>query len=92
MEIILAVIGLLASFFFAGSEAAFTAFNKIRLDIWHKQQKRFIKSAFFFHEKPEAFFSTILIIVLLVVQTADKRAKCIYRYFLKNARRTASVG
>ncbi len=61
MEIILAVIGLLASFFFAGSEAAFTAFNKIRLDIWHKQQKRFIKSAFFFHEKPEAFFSTILI-------------------------------
>ncbi len=61
MEIILAVIGLTASFFFAGSEAAFTAFNKIRLDIWHKQQKRFVNSALFFHEKPEAFFSTILI-------------------------------
>ncbi len=61
MEIMLAVLGLSASFFFAGSEAAFTAFNKIRLDIWQKQQKQFVSSALFFHEKPEAFFSTILI-------------------------------
>ncbi len=61
MELLLAAVGLTASFFFAGSEAAFTAFNKIRLDIWRKQKKRFVHSALFFHEKPEAFFSTILI-------------------------------
>lgn len=61
MELFLVVVGLTSSFFFAGSEAAFTAFNKIRLDIWKKQRRRFVKSALFFHEKPEAFFSTILI-------------------------------
>jgi len=61
MEIFLALAGLLASFFFAGSEAAYTAFNKIRLDIWARQKKRFIKPALFFQKEPEDFFSTILI-------------------------------
>ena len=61
MELILALLGLTASFFFAGSEAAYTAFNKIRLDIWKRQRKRFVKSASFFQRRPEDFFSTILI-------------------------------
>lgn len=61
MEIFLAIAGLLASFFFAGSEAAYTAFNKIRLDIWTRQKKRFIQSALFFQKEPQDFFSTILI-------------------------------
>ena len=61
MELFLALAGLLASFFFAGSEAAYTTFNKIRLDIWARQKKRFIKSALFFQNEPEDFFSTILI-------------------------------
>jgi len=61
MDIFLAAAGLLASFFFAGSESAFTAYNKIRLDIWDKQKKRFISAAIFFQKEPEDFFSTILI-------------------------------
>lgn len=61
MEIILAVLGLTGSFYFAGAEAAYTAFNRIRLDVWKKQHKRFISAALYFHEKPEDFFSTILI-------------------------------
>lgn len=61
MEFLLALSGLIASFFFAGAEAAYTAFNKIRLDIWARQKKRFIQSALFFQKKPEDFFSTILI-------------------------------
>ncbi len=61
MEIFLAVIGLLGSFYFAGAEAAFTTFNKIHLDIWKKQNRKLINSAIYFRSHPEDFFSTVLI-------------------------------
>jgi len=57
----LALIGLLGSFYFAGAEAAYTAFNKIRLDIWKKQKRKLISPALYFRKHPEDFFSTILI-------------------------------
>ncbi len=61
MNLILAILGLIASFFFAGSEAAYTTFNKIRADIWRHQNKRFLSPLLRFIEKPERFFTTILI-------------------------------
>jgi len=61
MTTFLMIIGLLATFFFAGSEAAYTVFNKIRLDVWRKQGKRHTTSLKKFIERPEEFFSTILI-------------------------------
>ncbi len=61
VEIFLALSGLVASFYFAGAEAAYTAFNKIRLDIWQRQGKRQISPALHFNRKPDDFFSTILI-------------------------------
>ncbi len=61
MEIYLAVLGLILSFFFAGSEAAFTSFNKLRLEAWHRQEVKHTKYAVGFVEKPQTFFSTILV-------------------------------
>jgi putative hemolysin len=61
LEFYLAITGLLLSFFFAGSEIAFTSFNKLRLDVWFKQRVPFAGNAARFVQKPEEFFSTILV-------------------------------
>jgi len=61
MDMITAIIGLIGAFYFAGAEAAYTTFNKIRLDIWQRQNKTFIKPALYFRDRPEDFFSTVLI-------------------------------
>lgn len=61
LEFYLAIAGLLLSFFFAGSEIAFTSFNKLRLDVWFKQRVPFAGNATRFVQKPEEFFSTILV-------------------------------
>ncbi|HHJ53542.1 MAG TPA: HlyC/CorC family transporter [Caldithrix abyssi] len=61
MNLLFAILGILATFFFAGSEAAYTAFNKIRADIWRRQKRRFITPLIHFIEEPEKFFTTILI-------------------------------
>ena len=61
MEIFLVFLGLTGSFYFAGAEAAYTAFNQIRLEVWKKQKRNFIGPALYFQEKPEDFFSTIFI-------------------------------
>ncbi len=61
MELNIALIGLILSFFFAGSEAAYTAFNKVRLEVWDRQGKKSARRAKIFLNRPEDFFSTILI-------------------------------
>ncbi len=61
MELYLAIFGLILSFFFAGSEAAFTKFNRLRLEVWKKRRVRLSKNAFMFVKAPEKFFSTILV-------------------------------
>ena len=61
LEFYLTITGLLLSFFFAGSEIAFTSFNKLRLDVWLKQRIPFAANAARFVKKPEEFFSTILV-------------------------------
>ncbi len=60
MNVLLVFVGLSLSFLFAGAEAAFTVFNKLRLEIWKKQRVRLIKPLTYFQKKPEDFFSTIL--------------------------------
>jgi len=61
MEINIAIIGLILSFFFAGSEAAYTAFNKVLLEAWDRQGNKLARIAKQFLTQPEDFFSTILI-------------------------------
>ncbi len=61
MEVILCLIGLLLSFFFAGSETAFVSTNKFRFEIWLRRQ---IKSALIakpYFKKPDIFLSTTLV-------------------------------
>ncbi len=60
LDLTLAVLGILLSAVFAGAEAAFTKFNKLRLEIWKKQNVSLLKPLLFFQEHPESFFSTIL--------------------------------
>ncbi|MBD3225399.1 MAG: DUF21 domain-containing protein [Caldithrix sp.] len=61
MEIYLAIAGLFLSFFFAGSESAFTSFTKLRLEVWKRQEVKLAEQAVNFIEHPEKFYSTILI-------------------------------
>jgi len=53
--------GLILSFLFAGSEAAYTGFNKMRLDVWIHQGVRSALTARKFTERPENFYTTILL-------------------------------
>ncbi len=60
INLALVILGLALSFVFAGAEAAYTVFNKLRLEIWKKQKVKLIKPLTYFQHKPEDFFSTIL--------------------------------
>ncbi len=60
LDISLALLGILLSAIFAGAEAAYTIFNKLRLEIWKKQKVALLRPLLFFQERPEDFFSTIL--------------------------------
>lgn len=59
-EINLALIGIILSALFAGSEAAYTIFNFLRLEIWKRQNVKLLKPLLYFQNNPEDFFSTIL--------------------------------
>ncbi len=61
IEITIAFIGLIFSSLYAGTESAFLSFNKIKLDIWKKEKRKFIANADFFFNNPEEFFTTILV-------------------------------
>lgn len=60
IEIGIALLGILFSSLFAGTEAAYTIFNRLRLEIWKRQNAKFLKPLLHFQKKPEDFFSTIL--------------------------------
>jgi len=60
-EIISLLFLLLLSAFFSSTELAFVVANKIKLEIRSKQNKLAEKSAMYFVNKPQIFFSTILI-------------------------------
>ena len=55
------IILLLISAFFSGSEIAFVVSNKLKLEVKSRKNNFAAKSAFYFVENPQDFFSTILI-------------------------------
>ncbi|NOX19141.1 MAG: HlyC/CorC family transporter [Chlorobi bacterium] len=61
VEIFALIFLLLLSAFFSSTELAFVVANKIKLEIRSKQNKLAEKSAMYFVDKPQIFFSTILI-------------------------------
>lgn len=61
MEIFFSLIGMLLTFFFAGSETAYISTNQIRLEIWVRKK---IKSALYakhYFDNPDLFLSTTLV-------------------------------
>lgn len=61
MEFILGIVGLILSFLFAGSETAFVSTNKIRFELWLRNQ---IRSAIFakkYFRNPDIFLTTTLV-------------------------------
>ena len=61
MEIIISLIGLLLSFFFAGSETAYISTNQIRLEIWAKKKIKSALKAKHYFDNPDLFLSTTLV-------------------------------
>lgn len=61
MELILAIIGLVFSFFFAGSETAFVSTNSLRIEIWVRKKLRSAIRAQKYFENPDIFLSTTLV-------------------------------
>ena len=61
IEIILAVIGLLLSFIFAGAEIALLSSNRLQLEVWQRQKVRGAKSALNASQNPEQFLTATLV-------------------------------
>lgn len=61
MDLILASLGLLLSFFFAGSETAFTTANRLRVELWIHNKVQSALQAKKYFANPELFLSTTLV-------------------------------
>ena len=60
-NLIILFLMLLLSAFFSGSEIAFVVSNKLKLEVKARKNNFAAKSAFYFVENPQDFFSTVLI-------------------------------
>jgi len=61
MALTIALIGLLLSFIFAGSETAFITTNKIRFELWLRNKRKSAEKAEKYFRQPDLFISTILV-------------------------------
>lgn len=61
MELTLSIIGLILSFFFAGSETAFVSTNKFRFEIWLRRNLKSAIAAKPYFKKPDIFLSITLV-------------------------------
>jgi len=61
MELTFAIIGLIFSFFFAGSETAFISTNSLRIEIWVRKKLRSAIRAQKYFKNPDIFLSTTLV-------------------------------
>jgi CBS domain containing-hemolysin-like protein len=61
MELIIAIIGLIFSFFFAGAETAFFSTNSLRIEIWVRKKLRSAIRAQIYFKNPDIFLSTTLV-------------------------------
>jgi len=60
-EPLIIIISLAMSFFFAGTETAFIAVNKVRVEVWRRSGENFARVLYEFLQKPERFLYTTLI-------------------------------
>ncbi|MGH1362436.1 MAG: hemolysin family protein [Calditrichia bacterium] len=60
-EPLIIIISLVMSFFFAGTETAFVAVNKVRVEVWRRSGENFARVLYEFLQKPERFLYTTLI-------------------------------
>jgi len=58
---IISILGLILSFFFAGSETAFVSTSRMRFELWLNQNKKGAHKAKKYFAKPELFLSTTLV-------------------------------
>ncbi|MDR3627827.1 MAG: hemolysin family protein [Ignavibacteriaceae bacterium] len=61
VNLLLLLVLLLISAFFSGSEIAFVVSNKLKLEVKARKNNFAAKSAFYFVENPQDFFSTVLL-------------------------------
>lgn len=61
LEITIIGISLILTFYFAGTETAFIAVNRVRIEVWRRQNKRSGEIIANFLKKPERFIYTTLI-------------------------------
>jgi CBS domain containing-hemolysin-like protein len=61
MDLILASLGLLLSFIFAGSETAFTTANRLRIELWIRNNVKSAIQADKYLSNPDVFLSTTLV-------------------------------
>ena len=61
IEITLAIIGLILSFIFAGSEIALLSSNRLQLEVWERRKVRGAKSAMAASQDPEQFLTATLV-------------------------------
>ena len=59
--LVIIILSLLLSFFFSGTETAFVSVNKVRIEVWKRQNYRFVGLILRFMEHPERFLYTTLI-------------------------------
>ncbi len=61
MDLILSIIGLILSFFFAGSETAYISTNRFRVEIWLRKNVKSAVLAHKYFQKPDIYLSTTLV-------------------------------
>jgi putative hemolysin len=61
MELLFSIIGLILSFFFAGSETAYISTNRFRVDIWLRKNVKSAVLAHKYFQKPDIYLSTTLV-------------------------------
>ncbi len=59
--LVIIVVSLILSFFYSGTETAFVAVNKVRIELWRRSEQKIAKIIWPFIEKPEKFLYTTLI-------------------------------
>jgi len=61
IESILALVGLILSAFFSGSEIAFVQANPLQMEVWEKQGRKAAGKASLYLAEPERFLTTVLV-------------------------------
>ncbi len=61
LDLILVIVAVILSFFFSGSETAYTAAGRLAMEVYHRHGRRGSRHARRFHDHPNLLFSTTLV-------------------------------